>query len=198
MIRSPSFSRSASSTTMTILPFRKSATTDSMELNFSVIYVRQPISVAAKTQPKKAGQCHRRGRPLAPPERGHSCLIRHAKNPRRQMKSRLDRITDWDKCLRKAGWRPRTLARNCRLSERELRRFVLDNVLSVKSVVRGGWQWTQIKTRYVPSCAGCWGQQRRLCTGVSRSGGGTAIPAGALASWSAPVLMSSGAFQTSA
>src|SRR6267378_4404791 len=38
MIKSPSFSRSASSTTMTILPLRKSSTTASMESNAFFIF----------------------------------------------------------------------------------------------------------------------------------------------------------------
>lgn len=40
------------------------------------------------------------------------------------MSSRLDCITDWDDRLRKAGWRADTLARDCDISERELRRHI--------------------------------------------------------------------------
>lgn len=40
------------------------------------------------------------------------------------MSSRLDCITDWDDRLRRAGWRADALARSCRISQRELRRYI--------------------------------------------------------------------------
>src|SRR6185295_1536148 len=48
MIRSPSFSRSASSTTITILPFCKSAITESIEFNHFFIKQRQNYRAAAQ------------------------------------------------------------------------------------------------------------------------------------------------------
>ena len=53
MIKSPSFSRSASSTTMTILPRRMSATTDSMLSKVFFIRRKQHSRPARKRQPQK-------------------------------------------------------------------------------------------------------------------------------------------------
>src|SRR5882724_4284920 len=52
MIRSPSFSRSASSTTMTILPRCRSEITDSMELNFCGIKLGQANGRQSNCQPE--------------------------------------------------------------------------------------------------------------------------------------------------
>lgn len=40
------------------------------------------------------------------------------------MKSRLDRIADWEERLRDAKWQVRALCIGCGLTERELRRFI--------------------------------------------------------------------------
>ncbi|MGO8677988.1 MAG: helix-turn-helix domain-containing protein [Limisphaerales bacterium] len=40
------------------------------------------------------------------------------------MKSRLDRIGDWEERLRNAKWQARALSTGCGLTERELRRFI--------------------------------------------------------------------------
>src|SRR5882724_11372767 len=52
MIKSPSFSRSASSTTMTILPRCRSEMTDSMELNFCAIKLEQANGRPSNCQPE--------------------------------------------------------------------------------------------------------------------------------------------------